>query len=861
MAFIDVKNFKDALLQDMRAGLWDSYESLEIPDSSNTKEYGDYLKKMYYDSILNGELIGPVLIPNDTCSDCFWTMAKTLGVPSSYETNVKNEWNPSIELVNWSGTEKLYGEVSQGGVISVNNLFKNTLNESYAKLPNDEDGGFNLNVIRESEVKNDTYSPGLDRFKSATVNIVNTTTEFSIDKEILLQTMKEEYGTYKDASGKVYDSEFINLTPRETPTEDESIWSKPRLLNTDYIFKGNNVPRTKLTERNASMYVKFKCYDNTGGTTLTYYRYIPVFAFMGFIDNMDWLWRDWSNDTVTAFKQRCGANERTINGSFPYFAYQPFNMVATILTSDTFTLPPITFTNSKQMRYVQVQYKDSNFCVFINKNDLLQYMYLTGVRYIVNDEQDGELTPFYDLSNGSDTYSSNPGIPDNPESGATGGAGGTTTGGDKTPGDYTTPNVNFSEENKQFLLPPGIYGGIYIPTYRYVRTVTKNNYEKAVENINDIISNMENRGKGAAIVESFFHYDRFINKDKIQLDNIDVTVERPTYLCGYDKNSDSAYIPINNKLFIYPYCSMEINGYGQINELRFENFSQSVPTLKMVSKFQPGSTIFIYPVNYGGVKNNYDGGVAGQPLSILPYTKNDYMNEYNASQNSRSQAIQNINDIHAAQQIQTVVSGVMSAIGSGASTGQLMGGSGHLNGKTSVGTGGLMAASAGIGMGVGVVNTGTQLYSASVQKNAQLATFEAQLKDIENRPLAVANQNAAPSLPELITNSPAPFVVWKSIRKEFAEKIDIYFSKFGYKVSKFKEIDIYTRPRYNFIKCADCHVSGNIPQDELMKIKNIMESGITFWHDTRVGEYGNYTDNLAPVRNKDKYLKPSYMEV
>lgn len=40
-----------------------------------------------------------------------------------------------------------------------------------------------------------------------------------------------------------------------------------------------------------------------------------------------------------------------------------------------------------------------------------------------------------------------------------------------------------------------------------------------------------------------------------------------------------------------------------------------------------------------------------------------------------------------------------------------------------------------------------------------------------------------------------------------------------------------------------------------------MESGITFWHDTRVGEYGDYKDNLAPIRNNPKYLKPSYMEV
>lgn len=845
MPFLEVKNFKDALLQEMKALGWETYGDAPAPDTSDTFMTEHYIRYQYYKEIRDSKLIGPVLLPTSTCQNWFSRMYTACGGDSRYAPNVEGRWRPIHELVNWSGTEKLPGELVNDGIISVNNLFKYTLNERWQDT-------FEYNIeVRKLEPGTGKYSNTLitdeDKFKLITSGNVYTNLLGDYPKNEFVEIMNEEvFKPYTDVYGKEHKSKIIAF--RQIPEGTEGYyWEAVPNKNEDYIYKGKEPPRTKVTNRDYMMYIKFKC--NIDGVTA--YRYIPIFPFITL---------DYTSESVPRFVYD-SIDMGYASNEFPPFSYQPFNFyLSNINFEDKYSLPPILWNGADQIRTAicapSTSYNHPTY--FIPENDILQFMYLTGVKFVTKDGQDGELTPYYDLTDGVDSYSKDAGVEDDPQSGTTSKPGGTVSGVGKVEENYTKPSQGAEYISPTYIYKPGMYGGIYIPTWRYVRTIVKNKEDMTdiINNFNNIVYELDRAGKQNALVEAFFHYSGFIDQGKETLEPISTTVERPTYLCAYDKNSDKAYVPINNKLFIYPYCSMELNGYGQINELRFENFSDSKPTLNIVSKFQPGATIFVYPVNYAGVKNNYDGGVAGQPLCLLPYTKNDFLNEYNATQNARSQAIQNINDIHSAQQLQTVVNGVAQGLGAVGSALQ-MGGLGSLTTAGKIG----MGINAVVGIGGAIGNTATAMHSANVQKNAQLATYEAELKDIENRPLAVANQNAAPSLPELITNSPVPFVVWKSIRKEFAEKIDIYFSKFGYKVSKFKEIEIKTRPRYNFIKCADCHVHGSIPQDDLLTIKSIMESGITFWHDKRVGEYGDYKDNLAPIRNNTRYLNPSYMEV
>ena len=77
------------------------------------------------------------------------------------------------------------------------------------------------------------------------------------------------------------------------------------------------------------------------------------------------------------------------------------------------------------------------------------------------------------------------------------------------------------------------------------------------------------------------------------------------------------------------------------------------------------------------------------------------------------------------------------------------------------------------------------------------------------------------------------FTAYKlSIRKERAQAIDDYFSMFGYKVNTLKVPALNSRTKWNYIKTIDINITANIPQDDLQKIKEMFNNGITLWHDS-----------------------------
>ena len=80
-----------------------------------------------------------------------------------------------------------------------------------------------------------------------------------------------------------------------------------------------------------------------------------------------------------------------------------------------------------------------------------------------------------------------------------------------------------------------------------------------------------------------------------------------------------------------------------------------------------------------------------------------------------------------------------------------------------------------------------------------------------------------------------------SIKKEYAEVIDKYFSRFGYKVNEVKTPNLNSRTQFNFIKVGgtDELVHGNIPASDLERINEICRKGVTIFHNYT--NFGNYT--------------------
>jgi hypothetical protein len=69
------------------------------------------------------------------------------------------------------------------------------------------------------------------------------------------------------------------------------------------------------------------------------------------------------------------------------------------------------------------------------------------------------------------------------------------------------------------------------------------------------------------------------------------------------------------------------------------------------------------------------------------------------------------------------------------------------------------------------------------------------------------------------------------IREEYARVIDNFFSMFGYKVNTLKIPTFESRLNWNYIKTNGLNITGDIPQKDMQKIKDIFNNGITFWHN------------------------------
>lgn len=77
------------------------------------------------------------------------------------------------------------------------------------------------------------------------------------------------------------------------------------------------------------------------------------------------------------------------------------------------------------------------------------------------------------------------------------------------------------------------------------------------------------------------------------------------------------------------------------------------------------------------------------------------------------------------------------------------------------------------------------------------------------------------------------------ITAESAQVIDSYFTRFGYKVNRIKNLDFDSRQYWNYVKTKECELGGNVPADALKSIQSMLDAGMTFWH---VDDVGNFRD-------------------
>lgn len=290
-----------------------------------------------------------------------------------------------------------------------------------------------------------------------------------------------------------------------------------------------------------------------------------------------------------------------------------------------------------------------------------------------------------------------------------------------------------------------------------------------------------------------------LNDDLINNSATNFNVSSPSSLNGY--------VPKNNKLFTYPYCSLNIGTYsGQNVVLRYEFFSGST-TLAYRGSPMPNGRIILYPKNYGGVADNYDYAVQLGDYPQGSWTQDVYSNWL---------ATQSVKWEYAEEQrrISTLFdTGTEAASGI---ANLLMG---------------------NLGGGMESVNNMIDTY-VGYEKNEALARN------------AIAGEKEVMSIVPPSTKgtigSDATINVFhkygfklfgKTITHQYAKSIDDYFSMFGYRVDEVKQPNIFGRQSWNYVQTIGAIVTGNAPLQAKNLMRNLLNKGIRFWHNEDVGNF------------------------
>lgn len=247
------------------------------------------------------------------------------------------------------------------------------------------------------------------------------------------------------------------------------------------------------------------------------------------------------------------------------------------------------------------------------------------------------------------------------------------------------------------------------------------------------------------------------------------------------------YTPKNNKLLTFPYRYLLVsNNAGCSVPLYYEEFRNSSnkiiePSFRITGCLTPGCSIRMLPLNYKGIFQNDEEGINLGKFPCLNWTSDVYTNWL-------TQNAVNIGVNVAGNTMQIIGGAVGLATGLGA-------------------IGGLGSMANGI---LGVAGSLGEVYSHSLQP-----------------PQSSGNLNSGDVITADGTNDFHFYDM--SIRWEYAQIIDEYFDMYGYKVNRLKVPNVDHRESFWYTKTINVNIVGVLPNDDLNKIKQCYNNGITFW--------------------------------
>ena len=325
----------------------------------------------------------------------------------------------------------------------------------------------------------------------------------------------------------------------------------------------------------------------------------------------------------------------------------------------------------------------------------------------------------------------------------------------------------------------GTYGGIYSGVGYYIFN--------SIASLDSRLNAMAGAGVSEGIVSLFYCPDFITGYNSASFDGNGVAsvpnyqVVSPSIMVPLTPSTLNGYTPKNNKLFSWPFVGYVLSnnsGGSIVYHLEdFVNSGNNLGEIKVYGTCCPGASVRAIPVNYkcNGYENNEYGLTMGK-LPVCSYPVDSYINWL--TQQSVNIGLEYTKDILAT--------------GLNIASGNVVGGANSL---------------------------GSIFSSMNEQRVRSMVPVEAK-GNLNSGDVSFTSGNL--TYTGYLT----------TIKYQFARSIDDYFSMFGYKLNRIQNAAMFeSRSNWNYIKTIGLNITGDIPQEDMQKIKDIFDNGITFWHN------------------------------
>ena len=356
--------------------------------------------------------------------------------------------------------------------------------------------------------------------------------------------------------------------------------------------------------------------------------------------------------------------------------------------------------------------------------------------------------------------------------------------------------------------------------------------------LNRIIENMTNRNKIDGIVSMFMADKRaFVNDPNTgkPYGFTRISVSQPKINNDYYIGTHKVR---NKKLMCYPYNFIQVsNLVGDVVDYKWEFFTSAPDTVYFDRwgniSLNPG--VILYPLNYKGLAENMEEIVTLNNFPQCSYNNDTYK-------------------AWLAQNRGMLTAGAIGAVASTAmGISNIAGGSGMVSTATNYANAGLMntanasratlMGTAQQASGIGQLMGGLGGAMAILGKVYDHSTLPPTQHGSGNGDLMYQARNCG----FLVSN--------KTITKDYADKIDAFFTMYGYKVNRVGLPELHNRACYTYVKTVGCNIKPKaqqgffeVPADDTIKIEAIYDKGIRFWDKSATfGSFDWDVNNNIPI--------------